>query len=124
MPKLASLIAPAVMFAALLQPAAASANEPTEAELRKIVAEQYERIAKAGGMQTTLTATGQQLTLHPKLHDARKKKCDATPHIAPNSYECHMTVKISLNNGKPGEQGQRVWARRSQSGEWVTTPGR
>jgi len=123
MPRTTSFIVPAIMFAALSQPTAVLADEPTEAELRNILTAQYESIAKAGGAKVTMTATGQQLTLRPKLHEVRKEKCDATPHLARDSYECNMIVKISLNNGKPGEQGERVWVKRNASGDWVTRDG-
>lgn len=98
------------------------AQEPSETVLSKLAFQLYDEIEKAGGMPVTLTATGQSITLHPKLYEARKEKnCDPTLQRPPGWYECHLILKLSLSPGgrDPSEKGERLGVKWDPKGEWV-----
>lgn len=97
------------------------ADEPSEDVLRKLEFETYASIENAGGMPVTMTATGQSLTLHPKLYEVRKEKCSPTPQAPAGWYECELTIKLSLSpdGSDPSEQGERIGVKWDPRGEWV-----
>ena len=94
-------------------------TEPDEATLRRIVIAQYEAIERQGGMALTLTATGQQMTVHPKVHEAHKDECHKQPYT-PGEWECGMTLMMTLHDGEtPLPKGERVDVKRGPDGRWV-----
>jgi len=97
------------------------AGEPSEDDLRKLEFQTYEAIERAGGMPVTITATGQSLTLHPKLYAVRKDSCKPTPQAPPGWYECSLTIKLSLkaDGSNPSEQGERIGVKWDPRGMWV-----
>jgi len=94
-------------------------GEPPADVVRKLEFQRYEEIEKAGGLPVTITATGRNLVLHPKLHEVRKDSCVPVVY-RPGAYECHLTIKVSLepDGSDPKEQGERIGVR-WQDGEWV-----
>ena len=97
------------------------AEEPSEDDLRRLGFQTYEAIEQAGGIPVTVTATGQSLTLRPKLYDVRKNSCKPSPHSPPGWYECSLTIKLSLkaDGSNPSEQGERLDVKWDPSGMWV-----
>jgi len=93
--------------------------EPPDHVVRRLEFQRYEEIEKAGGLPVTITATGQNLVLHPKLYEVRNDSCLTVPR-RPDAFECHLTIKVSLDpDGRdPKEQGERIGVR-WQDGEWV-----
>jgi len=110
----ASVAAPAAAVAAT----PSAQEEPDEATLQKIEFERYARIEAAGGLKLQVSQTGQGLTLHPKLYAVRKESCKPEPHN-PGGYECSLMIKLSLDGGDPGEQGERLSVRRDAAGRWI-----
>lgn len=97
-------------------------GEPPEEVLRKLEFERYELIEKAGGMPVTVTATGRQLVLKPKLYSVRKESCRPTPQAPDGWYECSLTIRLSLaaDGRDPSEQGERIGVKWDGSkAEWV-----
>ncbi len=97
-------------------------GEPPEAALRKLEFQRYEMIEKAGGIPVTITATGRQLVLKPKLYSVRKKSCRPTPQAPDGWYECSLTISLSLaeDGSDPAEQGERIGVKWDGSkAEWV-----
>lgn len=94
-------------------------HEPPGDVVRKLEFQRYEEIEKAGGLPVTITATGKSLVLHPKLYEVRKDSCVPVVY-RPGAYECHLTIKVSLepDGSDPKEQGERIGVR-WQDGEWV-----
>jgi len=97
-------------------------GEPPADVVRRLEYARYKQIEDAGGMPVTMTATGQGITLHPKLYDVRKEKCTPSPQQPKGHFECEMTIRLTLMEGddEPSEQGERIgiqWDGRK--GEWV-----
>ncbi len=96
-------------------------TEPDEATLRRIVIEEYEAVERQGGMALTITATGKQLTVHPKVHEAHKDECHKMPYN-PGQWECGMTLMMTLHDGDtPSPKAERVDVKRGPDGHWVPT---
>lgn len=97
-------------------------GEPSEAVLRKLEFQRYEEIEKAGGLPVTVTATGRQLVLKPRLYSVRKEKCQPTPQAPAGWYECSLIISLSLaaDGSDPSEQGERIGVKWDGSREeWV-----
>lgn len=93
--------------------------EPDEASLRRIEFATYAEIERRGGMPLMLSQTGQQFTIHPRLHDVHKDSCSKMPSM-PGRWECRLTITLTLDAGeKPGTQGERVFVKRAPDGNWV-----
>ena len=117
--------APVVAAAAVTSPASGAmvddGSEPDEATLRRIVMAEYEAVERQGGMALTLTATGKQLTVHPKVHEAHKDECHKLPYN-PGQWECGMTLMMTLHDGDtPSPKAERVDVKRGPDGRWVPT---
>lgn len=102
---------------------AAPAEEPSEKVLSKLEFQAYEELEKAGGVPMQIQTSERQATSVPmraKLHEVHKDKCDRSPIGDGSWYECTLTIKLSLNGGKPGVQGARLGVKwDSKKGEWV-----
>lgn len=101
---------------------AAAPGEPPEEVLRKLEFQRYREIEKAGGLPVTVTATGRQLVLKPKLYSVRKEDCKPMPQSSAGWYECSLTISVSLaeDGSDPSEQGERIavrWDGRKK--DWV-----
>lgn len=125
---LASAAAPVTQIEAISSGVASAApavpvplEEPSEAVLRKLEFESYAEIEKMGGMPVTITATGQSLTLRPKLYEVRKKKCTPTPQAPAGWYECSLIITLSLapDGSDPSEQSERIGVKWDPMGKWV-----
>lgn len=98
-------------------------EEPTESVLTDLLAKQYKQINDNGGMPVTVSATGQEHVLRPKLHDARKDSCRKLSEHIGGGYECSMSVMVTLKDdgSKPRKSGERLtvyWD--SEKGEWAS----
>lgn len=110
---------PAVEEAVALTP---PPGEPSEAVLRALEFQRYAAIEKAGGLPVTITATGRQLVLKPKLYSVRKESCRPTPQAPAGWYECSLTIRLSLaaDGSDPSEQGERIGVKwDGKKAEWV-----
>lgn len=97
-------------------------GEPTEADLRRLQFQIYNNINEAGGMPVTATATGTTLTLRPTLYSVRKESCRSSPQRPEGTYQCNLTILLSLaaDGSDPSEQGARISVKwDGLSGEWV-----
>jgi len=94
-------------------------GEPTEAALRSMLEKSYDAISTAGGMNVTVTASGKNLNLKPKLHEMKKVGCKAMKLSKDTSYECSVDAIISINGGKPGKHGERLQLKKNAKGEWI-----
>ena len=74
-------------------------GEPSEADVRRIITEQYEQIDKAGGLPVTMTATGQSAVLRGKVFEARKESCRKLPGAEPGEWECSANLMVGLCSG-------------------------
>ena len=96
-------------------------TEPDEASLRRIVIAQYEAVERQGGMDLVITANGQHVTAHPKVHEAHKDECHKLPYT-PGQWECGMTLMMTLRDGEtPSPKGERVDVKRGPDGRWVAS---
>lgn len=93
-------------------------GEPSEADVRRIITENYELIDKAGGLPVTATATGQSLVLRGKVFEARKESCRKLPGAKPGEWECSANLMVGLCSGdcdpsmeEPSPKGERVRIR-------------
>jgi hypothetical protein len=93
-------------------------GEPSEADVRRIITENYELIDKAGGLPVTATATGQSLVLRGKVFEARKESCRKLPGARPGEWECSANLMVGLCSGdcdpsmeEPSPKGERVRIR-------------
>lgn len=84
-------------------------------------AEANDAIEKSGGVPVVITASGQQVTLHPKLYNVRKDSCKKTPQGPLGWFECSLTITLSLkeDGSDPSEQGKRIGVKWDSKGEWV-----
>lgn len=97
-------------------------GEPPEDVLRKLEFQRYEAIERMGGLPVTVTATGRQLVLKPKLYSVRKEDCTPTPQAPAGRYECSLTISVSLakDGSDPSEQGERIGVKwDGRKAEWV-----
>ncbi len=101
-------------------------GEPTEAELAKLVIEQYEGINDAGGMPVMVSQTGQALVLKTKIFDVKKEKCSPTINSPPGWYSCELMLKWvvgradqDLSTEAPSDKGERMSVKWDPSGRWV-----
>lgn len=97
-------------------------GEPPEDVLRKLEFQRYAMLEAAGGLPVTVTATGRQLVLKPRLYSVRKESCQPSPQTPAGRYECSLTISVSLaeDGSDPSEQGERIsvkWDGRKK--EWV-----
>jgi hypothetical protein len=93
-------------------------DEPTAADVRRLVIERYERLEQAGGLPMTMTATGQPLVLHAKVFEARKESCRRLPGAKPGEWECEAEAMMGMCNGdcdpsteEPLPKGERLGIR-------------
>ena len=100
-------------------------GEPSEADVRRIITEQYEQIDKAGGLPVTMTATGQSAVLRGKVFEARKESCRKLPGAEPGEWECSANLMVGLCSGdcdpakeEPLQHAERVYIR------WNSEQGR
>lgn len=98
-----------------------STEELSEDVLRKLEFDAYEVIEKSGGIPVVITASGQQMTLHPKLYNVRKDSCKKTHQSPLGWFECSLTITLSLkeDGGDPSEQDKRIGVKWDPKGEWV-----
>lgn len=96
-------------------------EEPPAEVVERLEFEEYAEIEKAGGLPVQITATGQNLLLHPKLYSARKDSCRQLHQNIGGGYECHLTITLSLDpDGRdPSQQGSRMFLHRTENGEWA-----
>ncbi len=99
----------------------ATEEEPPDEVVERLQFEEYAEIEKAGGMPVQITATGRNIVLHPKLYSARNDSCRRLPPSIGGGFECHLTIRLSLDpDGRdPSEQGSRIFLHRAENGEWV-----
>lgn len=93
-------------------------EEPSEADVRRIITENYELIDKAGGLPVTMTATGQSMVLRGKVFEARKESCRQLPRAEPGEWECTADLMVGMCSGdcdpsleEPSPKGERVFIR-------------
>lgn len=93
-------------------------DEPSAADVRRLVMERYERLEDAGGLPVAMTATGQSAVLHSKVFDARKESCRRLPGAKPGEWECEAELMMGLCSGdcdpsaeEPLPKGERVGIR-------------
>lgn len=119
---------PTAPVAAVVVPAASPASvppvddgtEPDEASLRRIVVAEYEAVERQGGLDLVITANGQHVTAHPKVHEAHKDECHKQRYT-PGQWECGMTLMMTLRDGEtPSPKGERVYVKRGPDGRWVS----
>ncbi len=119
-------VAPAPAVAVSTAPPASATpvddgTEPDEASLRRIVIAEYEAVERQGGMDLVITANGQHVTAHPKVHEAHKDECHKLPYT-PGQWECGMTLMMTLRDGEtPSPKGERVDVKRGPDGRWVAS---
>lgn len=111
----------AIVLAAETTPAAGEpvpAEEPSAADVRRALFDQYARLEEAGGMSATMTATGQSLLIRAKLFDATKRSCRQLPSAKPGEWECEADTMMGLCNGdcdpadeEPLPHAERVYLR-------------
>lgn len=97
-------------------------GEPSEEVLQRLEFQRYAELEKAGGIPVTISATGQQTILRPKLYSVRKDECTPTPQAPVGWYECSLTISLSLaeDGSNPSEQGEGFSVKwDSESGTWV-----
>lgn len=104
----------------LASDSSATEDEPPDEVVERLQFEEYAEIEKAGGLPVQITATGQNLVLHPKLYSARKDSCRRLHQNIGGGYECHLTITLSLDpDGRdPSQQGSRMFLHRTENGEW------
>ncbi|MGH8494189.1 MAG: hypothetical protein ACRERR_13950 [Moraxellaceae bacterium] len=117
-----SVLAPVDMPVAEAPEQTPPPGEPSEEVLRKLEFQRYEAIEAAGGLPVTVSATGRQLVLKPKLYSVRKEGCKPVPQAPVGWYECSLIISLSLaaDGSDPSEQGERIgvkWDGRKE--EWV-----
>lgn len=100
-------------------------EEPSAADVRRIVIDTYERLEGAGGLPVTLTATGQSAVVHSKVFDVRKQSCNRPPGAKPGEWECEAELMMGVCTGdcdpsdeEPLPKGERVSIR------WDSSEGR
>lgn len=96
-------------------------GEPPEDVLLRFQAQEYEEINRAGGMKVTVSASGRQLVLKPKLHSGRKDSCRTVPNEPAGSYECGLDLMVTLreDDREPGQHGERQFVHwDGAAGEW------
>lgn len=96
-------------------------GEPPEEVLLRFQKEEYDEINRAGGMKVTVSASGRQIVLMPKLYGGRKDYCRAVPREPEGSYECGLDLMVTLREGddKPGQHGERQFVHwDGVAGEW------
>lgn len=100
---------------------AAMEEEPPDEVVERLQFEEYAEIEKAGGLPVQITATGRNVVLHPKLYSARNDSCRRLSRNIGGGFECHLTIRLSLDpDGRdPSEQGSRMFLHKSEDGEWV-----
>lgn len=93
-------------------------EEPSDADVRRIVMERYERLEEAGGLPWGSGENGQQLVLHGHVFEARKRSCRRLPAPNPFHWECSADLMMGICAGdcdpadeEPGEKGERVSIR-------------
>lgn len=100
----------------------AAGIEPTEKVLTILAHRQYEELAKLGGLAVGVPQSNGQVAavkLNPKLHNVKKDKCVPDPFGKQRSYECTLTITITLRDGDaPGSQGERIAVHQDDKGEW------
>lgn len=97
-------------------------GEPPEEVLRKLEFQRYDMIEKAGGLPVTVSATGRQLVLKPRLYSVRKESCKPEPQAPEGWYECSLVISLSLaaDGSDPSEQGERISVKwDGKKAEWV-----
>lgn len=106
--------------------AAVPSGEPSDADVRRLIVELYERIEQAGGFPATATATGQPLLIRSKIFDARKQSCKQLPKARPGEWECVASLRVGMCNGdcdpameEPLQKAERIRIRWDPSGRWA-----
>lgn len=96
-------------------------GEPPEDVLLRFQKEEYDEITRAGGMRVTVSASGRQIVLKPKLYSGQKESCRPVPGEPEGSYECGLNLMVTLREGddQPGQHGERQFVHwDSVAGEW------
>jgi len=96
-------------------------GEPPEDVLLRFQRQEYDEINRAGGMRVTVSATGREIVLKPKLYSGRKDYCRPVPREPEGSYECGLDLMVTLREGdtKPGKHGERQFVHwDGVAGEW------
>jgi hypothetical protein len=96
-------------------------GEPPEDVLLRFQKDEYDEITRAGGMKVTVTASGHQILLKPKLYSGRKDYCRPVPREPEGSYECGLSLIVTLREGdnQPGQHGERQFVHwDGVAGEW------
>jgi len=106
--------------------AAVPSEEPSDADVRRLAIELYERIERAGGFPATATATGQPLLIRSKIFDAQKQSCKQLPKARPGEWECVASLRVGMCNGdcdpameEPLQKAERIRIRWDPSGRWA-----
>lgn len=96
-------------------------GEPPEDVLLRFQEEEYDEINRAGGLKLVVSATGREVVLKPKLYSGRKDSCQPVPHEPEGSYECGLSLMVTLREGdnRPGQHGERQFVHwDGVAGEW------
>jgi hypothetical protein len=107
----ASPVSATATVAAVKHPA--PPDGPTEEELFKALAAQYQRIRDAGGMPVTVTASGKSGVLQPRVYSLQKIDCKQRSRREPYQYECSVRAMVTFRDrkGDPLPHGERIFAR-------------
>mgnify|MGYP001766308923 CR=1 FL=1 len=106
------------------------AGEPPPDVVTALYREEIDALRDAGGLPLTVSATGRQLTVMPKVHGAWMDECKRVPQSPPGHWECTLTVKLTLDQwpqrswlqraDEPSLQGARIGVRwDGHTGRWV-----
>ncbi|MCR6686731.1 MAG: hypothetical protein NVV65_10420 [Pseudoxanthomonas sp.] len=92
--------------------------EPSDADVRRIVMERYERLEEAGGLPLASGENGQQLVLYGHVFEARKRSCRKLAASSPFDWECTADLMMGICAGdcdpaaeEPASKGERVSIR-------------
>ncbi len=102
-------------------PTKAPPGEPPEDVLLRFQKDEYDEITRAGGMNVTVTASGRQIVLKPKLYSGQKDYCRPVAGEPEGSYVCGLSLMVTLREGdnQPGQHGERQFVHwDGVAGEW------
>jgi len=108
-------------------PARTSFEEPPEDVLKEFMLKAYEKLADAGGLPVTATATGTSGRIRVKLFEVRKSDCKMIdPSIArPGKFDCTVNLQVKmwwdgqLEPSEPSEDNKRIDVIQDDRGNWL-----